>query len=338
MQQVSNYSMWLGIASNVYRYRTFLCRFKYYIAQEFNCLFSILIIMSFKSLIIPTLNLPPKRVLLENFVQGAVIPRIIHQTFYNRNLPTEIQANVDKLRRLNPNWEYRFYDDDDIANFIQSNYPPIVWSYFRRIDPLYGAARADLFRYLLIYKVGGIYFDIKSSVTRPIEEVLQKDDTFLLSNWGGMINRSNWGNHYELRNIDGGEYQQWFIATVSGHPYLKEVLETVLSNIDFYYPSLHGVGKKGVLRVTGPIAYTLAIHRVLTQYPHRVVDSLRDLGFEYNIYGDQSHEVKFKSHYSRQTMPVIQMGLMKKQLTYFYGLLQATHDLLQRRLNKKTPA
>jgi len=285
--------------------------------------------MSLKALLIPTLNRPPVHPRLDDFTMGEAIPKIIHQTFYTRDLPEKLAANVDQLRRLNPEWEYRFYDDADIAVFIQAHYPAEVWRYFERIDPSYGAARADFFRYLLMYKMGGIYLDIKSVMTRPIQ--LGDDDRLLLSHWPQVSEGFDWGGHYELRHIAAGEYQQWHIVCTPGHPCIKAVIETVLANIDKYDPSLHGVGKKGVLRVTGPIAYTTAIHRIQQNYPHRVVDIEAELGFEYNVYRDQSHEKEFKSHYSRQVTPVVRIGWTKRQFSRVYGLIQAIHDARVRR-------
>jgi hypothetical protein len=296
--------------------------------------------MSLKALLIPVLNQSPKRALLADVPLGREVPRIIHQTFYDRKLPPQLQANVERLRAANPGWEYRFYDDADVAAFIQEHYPPLVWQYFQRIDACYGAARADLFRYLLLYKVGGVYLDIKSSATRPLDSVIRPGDRFLLSQWlHNDEERQAWGTHHEIRHIPGGEYQQWHIVCAPGHPFLKAVLETVLSNIDLYDPHLHETGKRGVLRVTGPIAYTLAIQRVLAAHPHRVVDSLDDLGFEYNIFPNQSHQTTFKSHYSLQTAPIVRMGFRKRQLSHVYGVAQYLHDQLRRgRSNPASPA
>jgi hypothetical protein len=84
---------------------------------------------------------------------------------------------------MNPAWEYRLYDDDAIEAFLLAHYDPAVRAAYQRIDPSYGAARADLFRYLVIYKLGGVYIDIKSRFLRPIDEVLRGDEAFLLSQW-----------------------------------------------------------------------------------------------------------------------------------------------------------
>lgn len=288
--------------------------------------------MSLKSLLIPALNQPPKRIQLPEFEAGTSIPRIIHQTFYDRNLPERLKANVDELRALNPGWEYRFYDDADIAAFIQENYPPLVWDYYQRIDKRYGAARADLFRYLLMYKVGGVYLDIKSGATRPLDTVLRPDDQFILSKWhsadGGY---EHWGLVFDLRHLLGGEYQQWHIITTPGHPFLKAVLEQVFENIDRYDPHLHQTGKRGTLRVTGPVPYTLAIERIREQYPHRVVDARNLLGLEYNVYdGDQGHVKVFKGHYSLQTASIIKLSPLKRQMSHFYAFAQFLHDRVLR--------
>lgn len=283
--------------------------------------------MSLKEILIPTLNHAPAASKVSSFVEGNTIPRIIHQTFYSRSLPPELAENVARIKALNPTWDYRFYDDADILQFIEKNYPPAVLSRFNNIDIKYGAARADLFRYLLMYRVGGVYLDIKSLASIPLDTVLRASDRFVLSSWKTCSDTHNWGDHYDLRDIAHGEFQQWHIVCAPGHKYMRAVIDSVLTNIDKYLPSLHGYGKYGVLRVTGPIAYTRAIHTILDDDAHRLVDSVRDLGFKYNVYTNQSHETIFKSHYSLQTNPIIKLGLRKRQVSRFYGLMQFAFDL-----------
>jgi mannosyltransferase OCH1-like enzyme len=293
--------------------------------------------MSIKSLLFPPLNRPPTQDKLQPFEVGTAIPRIIHQTFYERTLNDKLQGNVDHLRALNPGWEYRYYNDDDVDAFIQNNYPPLIWEYYERIDKRYGAARADLFRYLLMYKVGGVYLDIKSSARLPFDTVLKPDDRFILSKWhdeNGEYEHIEF--IYDLRHILGGEFQQWHVICAPGHPYLKAVLEQVLANIDTYDPYLHQIGKRGVLRVTGPIAYTLAILRILDDHPHRELDGRNQLGLDYNIYGDNlNHQPLFKGHYSRQTAPIVHLRPSRRALSKVYGVAQYVHDKLLRRPPEK---
>ncbi len=49
------------------------------------------------------------------------IPKIIHQTWYKKDLPNSIKNNIEKIKKLNPDYEYNFYDDNDILIFIKNN-------------------------------------------------------------------------------------------------------------------------------------------------------------------------------------------------------------------------
>lgn len=241
------------------------------------------------------------------------IPKIIHQSFSTKNMPKEILDNIKKIKKLNPNWEYRFYNDKDVTNFISENYESHILEYYNKINPKYGAARADLFRYLLIYKVGGVWLDIKSFPTKPLNELIKDDDVFLLSQWQNKISESykGWGLHRLLQHIPGGEFQQWHIVSVKENPFLKAVIEKVLNNIHNYNSSIYGVGSNGVFITTGPTAYTLAIFPLLGIYPHRFVDSIRDLKLEYSIYNSLENENKvihrklYKNHYDSLNEPII---------------------------------
>lgn len=268
--------------------------------------------------------------LLPQVPQTSAIPRIIHQTYHTPVLPPELQENVHKMLALNPGWEYRLYDDAAIVDFIKEHYGVQVLSAYERINPTYGAARADLFRYLLIYKIGGIYMDVKSSVISRLDGCLREDDTYLLGQWenGPGEKYETWGLQADLSNIPGGELQQWHIIAAPGHPFLRAVIETVLANIDAYNPGLHGVGKLGVLRVTGPIAYTMSVFPLLSMHHHRMVNIERDLGIIYSIYFDRNpfaHKQLFKLHYSKHTESVIKLGVRRKIIA---GLI-----LLMRRLS-----
>src|SRR4051794_4030765 len=115
--------------------------------------------------------------------EGSEIPRVIHQTYMSKNFPPELNANAENIKNMNPGWTHVIHDDADIKKFITETYGLEILGYFERIDPIYGAARADLFRYLLMYKYGGVYMDVKSTCTQPLDETLRPGDRFILSQW-----------------------------------------------------------------------------------------------------------------------------------------------------------
>ncbi len=237
---------------------------------------------------------------------GTAIPRHLYQTFPGP-LPPALAANADLLRSRNPGWSYTLFGDDDIRAFIGDEYGRDVLRLYDRIDLRYGAARADLFRYLLIYRRGGVYLDVKSRFDRPIDEVIRGDEGYVLSHWrnGAGSPHEGWGLHDALRHVPGGEVQQWHVIAAPGHPFLYAVIERVLDGIGRYSVRRNEVGWPGVLGLTGPIAYTQAIAPLTGRYPCRIFADEAALGLEYNVLGGSAHKTLFGQHYTQLDLPVV---------------------------------
>ena len=237
---------------------------------------------------------------------GEGIPRRIYQTYTSWDaLKPEWKENIENIKAINPGWAYHFYDDHDVESFILQEYGADILALYQKINPRIGPARADLFRYLLLYKQGGVYLDLKSTITQPLDRVLAPQDQFILTNWSELPAREK-----ELASFVLGEYIQWVILAVAGHPFLKAVIDNVLGNLLVYNPWLHGVGKRAALRITGPFAYTFAIASSLKglQPPHsfRYVRQPEDMGIHYSVYtlnhqstNIMAHEHFFPGHYSQ---------------------------------------
>jgi mannosyltransferase OCH1-like enzyme len=246
---------------------------------------------------------------------GSGIPRVIHMVYPRMDLPDELAENVRRVREVNSDWSVRLHDDKAIEDYILRHYGSEVATVYSRIDSAYGAARADFFRYLLMYNEGGCYLDIKSQTTRPLSEVLSPGDQFLLAQWdnGPEGRYPDFGLYRQLAHIEGGEYQQWHIISVKGHPFLRAVITAVMNNIASYRPWRQGVGRPGVLRLTGPIAYSLAIEAIRQHHPYRMVDAERDLGLEYSaVRSGGGHYKFFAKHYSELGHPIVAQGLLGK--------------------------
>ena len=258
--------------------------------------------------------------ILPVFERGKDIPKLIHQTYKSKDIEdAELRANVEYLQTLNEQWKYNLYDDADIEQFICTNYGSEIYAYYQRIDSSYGAAKADFFRYLLLYKMGGVYLDIKSTLERPLDDVLLPDDQYILAHWDNLDGGKyvDYGRHPELALVsEQGEFQQWFIISAPGHPFLRAVILKVMQCIDLYNPWKTGIGLYGVLRTTGPIPYTLAIYDMLEKgavsaEQYRIVPRIEDLGFKYSIY-DKGTQLRGHRNviatYEKGKKPVIRMG------------------------------
>lgn len=87
------------------------------------------------------------------------IPLNIFQTWHTKDLPPLMNQTVEYIKSLNPAFTYRLFDDDDCYNFIKNNFDKVILDAFDKLIP--GAYKADLWRYCVLYKLGGIYLDIK---------------------------------------------------------------------------------------------------------------------------------------------------------------------------------
>lgn len=219
------------------------------------------------------------------------IPKQIFQLTSNKHkLHSKFKKNIKYIQKLNPDWKYVLMDDDDMVAYLNLNYPPYILELYNKINPKYGAARADFFRYLLMYKEGGVYLDLKSAMKYPLTNVINKNDEYILSHWGCPC-------HAKALNIKHGEFQQWHIICRPRHPFLANVINNVIKNIQNYKEE-DGTGKDIVLDVTGPKAYTRSILPILKENKHRLVEIDEYIGLIYNNLEDYQ-SLYSKKHYSK---------------------------------------
>lgn len=265
------------------------------------------------------LNKPGTYNFIEDVTTSKTIPKIIHFTYFSKNLPIELADNLLKIKQDNPDWELRLYDDNDIESYIKIHYPQIL-SIYKKINPEYGAAKADFFRYLVVYNDGGVYLDIKSGAEKPLNSIINADDKYILSHWPRSYPKIMLGQHIDISNPIG-EFQQWHIISVAGHPFLKAVINNVCNNILHYNPILHEFGAFGVFNLTGPIAYTETIYPLLSKYPHRLEKDHLDVGLIYCAIDQKNllsghHKVFSKKHYSKREDPVVTQSILMNTLFY----------------------
>jgi hypothetical protein len=89
-----------------------------------------------------------------------VIPLHIYQTWHDkRNMPKSVAKSIKILKQQNPEFEHHLYDEKECRKFIADNFPSNVVEAYDCIIPK--AIKADLWRYCLMYKLGGVYIDSK---------------------------------------------------------------------------------------------------------------------------------------------------------------------------------
>ena len=80
------------------------------------------------------------------------IPKRIIQTGKNAHQPLRNRAAIKSIRLLNPDYEYLFFDNAQVEEFVDNEFP----QYREVFDSFpYPIQRYDFFRYLAVYRYGG---------------------------------------------------------------------------------------------------------------------------------------------------------------------------------------
>ena len=181
------------------------------------------------------------------------IPRIIYQTYFTRALPLVTQFFVWRMKKMNPEYKYEFYDDNRIESFLKNEMPEENFQAYKRIT--IGAAKADFFRYNILYRYGGVYLDIDSTIKGDLNKFIREDDAAIIS-----------------KERNPGMYVQWALIFEAGHPFLKRTIEKILDNIEQNrFPN-------DVHQMTGPSVYSSAIRECLEQGQVK----FREVGVDYD--------------------------------------------------------
>ena len=145
----------------------------------------------------------------------TTIPANIFQTWHTKNLPPLMFNAIQEIKNQNPNFLYRLFDDNDCRNFIERYFDDDVLYAFDNLVP--GAYKADLFRYCILYKLGGIYLDIKYI---PIKQ-------FKLLN---LLKREHW-----VLDADNKGVYNALMVCKQGNPILLKAIRQIVVNVKSKY-------------------------------------------------------------------------------------------------------
>jgi mannosyltransferase OCH1-like enzyme len=196
------------------------------------------------------------------------VPPNIFQTWHTKNLPSGMQLAVNNLRAAGPRFNYKLFDDNDCRDFIKNNFEEMVLNAYDMLIP--GAYKADLWRYCVLYKEGGIYLDIK----------------YLPVNGFKLINLVE-KEHFCLDADENGIYNAIMVCK-PGNEILRQAIYQIVEHVRTKY---YGGGS---LEPTGP--------GLLARYFSKEQKKVMDLNHEFHVSFDYRF-ILFDKYYVFQSYP-----------------------------------
>jgi mannosyltransferase OCH1-like enzyme len=158
------------------------------------------------------------------------IPLDIYQTWFTKNLPPGMINSINKLKKDNPEFTFYLFDDNDCKTFIKDNFGIKVYDAFENLIP--GAYKADLWRYCILYKKGGIYIDIKFH-TNNFNLIQLTDNNYFVKDRDGYWERNKIG-------IYNG-----FIISKPKNPIFLNCINDIVKNVNAGYKGLNSLHPTG---------------------------------------------------------------------------------------------
>jgi inositol phosphorylceramide mannosyltransferase catalytic subunit len=146
------------------------------------------------------------------------IPKCIIQTGKSLDLPLLSKAAVANVRLLNPDFEYMFFDDMQVEEFIDMQIPEYQQAFHSyRIS----IQKYDFFRYLAIYRFGGFYFDMDVFLASGLSDLLGLGCVFPFEQLTiNMFLRRQYGMDWEIGNYAFG--------ASAGHPFIHAIIKNCI--------------------------------------------------------------------------------------------------------------
>jgi mannosyltransferase OCH1-like enzyme len=155
---------------------------------------------------------------------------------------------IDELIEMNPEFDYYLYSDEACAKFIEENFDKEVVAAFHTLKP--GAYKSDLWRYCILYKLGGVYLDIKFVCMKPLLQVVKEHPTMFVNDI-----QDNCKNSLLRRGL----YNAFMISPPNNEVFKYCIAEIVKNSKLRLY-------KSNTLHVTGPCLLREIVEKHLPNY------------------------------------------------------------------------
>jgi len=169
----------------------------------------------------------------------GAIPRTVWLTNYTDQVSLPVYLNYLFNRMLAPSYAFNFMDDDACITYVNNHFDHRILAVYNQLND--GAAKADMWRLLVLNHQGGIYLDIDAHLIWPLARIV-KNYTALY-----IAVKQDHDTKYKQH------YTNYFLASTANNPHFSQAIELIIHNVTTKSISL------GVYALTGPDVLNQAI-------------------------------------------------------------------------------
>jgi mannosyltransferase OCH1-like enzyme len=200
------------------------------------------------------------------------IPRLIHQTWRTHDIPLRWNASYHSVIAKNTaEFKHHLWVDEEMRLFVQKHEPEFYKNTYSTYQ--YEIQRADSFRYVVLYHLGGIYIDMDNGCKRPFKD--------LLATLEALDPNSSHLAAFPLDKAYGIDID--LLISTRGHPLYKQLISRL--HLFHHYYFLHFYT---IVLSTGPL-YAAIQERLFKsssqQHVHVLDETVSDTIFMQNVGG-----------------------------------------------------
>ncbi|TPX30800.1 hypothetical protein SmJEL517_g05727 [Synchytrium microbalum] len=213
------------------------------------------------------------------------IPRILHQTGKTgAQFEEKTIVRVNTWKKLNQDWRYRFWTDEEIEVFVRDEFPEYFVAFSRLPRPIF---KADVFRYLVILKYGGVYADLDTECLKPISKW-----TYEHNHVDAIIGMEFTDDEHLEILPETIQFCQWVFAARANHPLIQTVVSYVFERLKGLSTAyMESANEAAVLDITGPVVWTRAVFSYLNRIEKFGKTNLRYMRTSYLYHSVTSENV-----------------------------------------------
>lgn len=230
-------------------------------------------------------------------IEEGYIPKFIFRTgkYKFKDLPQIVKNSYFNDLIENEKYSVFYFDDDDCQRSIEDTQDERIINAYNKLIPT--AFKADLWRYVILNRYGGVYLDFSHVATKPYDYIINDNKEIFLKD-----KKDEWG----INNS--------FIACCKNNEVLKKAIEFCIFNVENYVRDLR------VYDVTGPTLLESAFRNI-----YKINDSINlKMGMyslKYNmIYYDDNNFDNGVGIFNQNSEEVIKYRHFNNHYDMLYGV------------------